>query len=83
MGKHFYLTICLNKKYNLFDYYNNNSFSWYRTALKIITEKLAHKNTNQSKQSLLDEFLRSNETDFKDVVGMTVDTLLAGIDTVL
>lgn len=36
----------------------------------------------ESKPSLLGEFLQSKDTDFKDVIGMTVDTLLAGIDTV-
>lgn len=36
-----------------------------------------------TKPSLLKEFLRLDGTDFKDVIGMTVDTLLAGIDTVI
>lgn len=53
------------------------------TALKIVSEKLANIKTTESNPSLLEEYLRSDETDFKDVVGMTVDTLLAGIDTVI
>lgn len=48
----------------------------------MLNEKLT--NIETSKQpSLLGEYLRSDETDFKDVIGMTVDTLLAGIDTVI
>lgn len=53
------------------------------TALKIVSEKLENIKSTKSNPSLLEEYLRSDETDFKDVVGMTVDTLLAGIDTVI
>lgn len=67
--------VCINRKRS----------NRYRIALRIVSEKLTGINTaaNESKSSLLDEYLRSDETDFKDVIGMTVDTLLAGIDTVL
>lgn len=34
------------------------------------------------KQSLLEEYLRNEALDIKDVVGMACDMLLAGIDTV-
>lgn len=55
----------------------------FRIALKIVGEKIISIQTTESKSSLLTEYLRSDETDFKDVIGMTVDTLLAGIDTVI
>lgn len=57
--------------------------SIFRIALKMVSEKLTSIKTLESKPSLLEEYLRSDETDFKDVIGMTVDTLLAGIDTVI
>ncbi|XP_022181134.1 cytochrome P450 302a1, mitochondrial-like isoform X1 [Myzus persicae] len=52
-----------------------------KIALKVVNEKLTSIKTTDSKTSLLGEYLSSNDTDFKDVIGMTVDTLLAGIDT--
>lgn len=33
--------------------------------------------------SLLDVYLSSEELDIKDVVGMSVDMILAGVDTVI
>jgi len=56
---------------------------FFRIALKVVSEKLTSIKTTDSKASLLGEYLSSDETDYKDVVGMTVDTLLAGIDTVI
>lgn len=55
----------------------------FRIALKMVSKKLTNIKTSESKPSLLEEYLRSDETDFKDVIGMIVDTLLAGIDTVI
>ncbi|VVC39583.1 Cytochrome P450, E-class, group I,Cytochrome P450,Cytochrome P450, conserved site [Cinara cedri] len=55
-----------------------------KIAIKAINEKLTGiqaSTTESCKSSLLNEYLRSDDTDFKDVVGMTVDTLLAGVDT--
>ncbi|XP_050433466.1 cytochrome P450 302a1, mitochondrial-like [Adelges cooleyi] len=54
-----------------------------KIALRVVAEKLSksHRAQINPGTSLLDEYLRSNDTDVKDVVGMTVDTLLAGIDT--
>lgn len=49
---------------------------------KISSLSMDNISLGESKSSLLGEFLQSKETDFKDVIGMTVDTLLAGIDTV-
>ncbi|XP_025209121.1 cytochrome P450 302a1, mitochondrial-like isoform X2 [Melanaphis sacchari] len=52
-----------------------------KIALKVVNEKLTSIKTTDSKASLLEQYLSSGETDYKDVIGMTVDTLLAGIDT--
>ncbi|XP_060843094.1 cytochrome P450 302a1, mitochondrial-like isoform X1 [Rhopalosiphum padi] len=52
-----------------------------KIALKVVSKKLTSIKTTDSKTSLLGEYLSSKETDSKDVIGMTVDTLLAGIDT--
>lgn len=61
--------------------YFSNLF--FRIALKVVNEKLISIKTTDTKTSLLGEYLGSDDTDFKDVIGMTVDTLLAGIDTVI
>lgn len=50
------------------------------------TESLSHRNkldnADDAVPSLLELYLTSPKLDYKDVVGMTVDLLLAGIDTV-
>ncbi|XP_020289408.1 cytochrome P450 302a1, mitochondrial isoform X2 [Pseudomyrmex gracilis] len=49
-----------------------------KVALQLITEK--SKDTSR-KQSLLDEYLKNEALDIKDIVGMACDILLAGMDT--
>lgn len=50
-------------------------------ALEMITQK----NQDTSicrKQSLLEQYLKNESLNVKDIVGMTCDMLLAGVDTV-
>lgn len=57
------------------------SFIFFRVALELITQR--SKNTSLCrKQSLLDEYLKNEALDIKDIVGMACDILLAGVDTV-
>lgn len=55
-----------------------------RVATKMVSEKLEKLKDKvpDDKQSLLEIYLRNPTLDFKDVVGMACDMLLAGIDTV-
>ncbi|XP_001601675.1 cytochrome P450 302a1, mitochondrial [Nasonia vitripennis] len=52
-------------------------------AVKMVSEKLEKLKDEapNEKQSLLEIYLQNPELDFKDVVGMACDMLLAGIDT--
>lgn len=52
----------------------------YRIAKEFIIKKMSSKELKQN--SLLELYLSNKELDLKDVLGMTVDMLLAGIDTV-
>lgn len=38
--------------------------------------------SNDQPRSLMDIYLRSKELDFKDIIGISCDFLLAGMDTV-
>lgn len=51
-------------------------------ALKMILKKLNNIDIAESK-CLLRGYLSADETDIKDVLGMTIDTLLGGVDTVI
>lgn len=59
----------------------NCLFKYFRVALEMVTQK----NQDSSicrKQSLLEQYLKNENLDIKDVVGMACDMLLAGVDTV-
>lgn len=63
-----------------------NIISIYSVAFKLVSEKAAALqkmgNTSDHQPSLLELFLSSPDLDHKDIVGMAVDMLLAGMDTV-
>lgn len=44
--------------------------------------KKIKENKNNNEESLLEIYSKNDSLDFKDIVGMTCDMLLAGIDTV-
>jgi ecdysteroid 25-hydroxylase CYP302A1 len=58
----------------------------YRIAVDFISKKKESitqtKSAESDTKSLLELYLSSEELDMKDVIGMAVDMLLAGIDTV-
>jgi ecdysteroid 25-hydroxylase CYP302A1 len=58
----------------------------FRIAIGFISKKkesLAQSAANENEaKSLLELYLSSKELDMKDVTGMAVDMLLAGVDTV-
>jgi hypothetical protein len=58
----------------------------FRIALDFISKKKASLTqsavTGNKTESLLELYLSSEELDVKDVTGMAVDMLLAGVDTV-
>jgi len=59
----------------------NSFFFILRVALEMVTQK----NRDASicrKQSLLEEYLKNDALDIKDIMGMACDMLLAGVDTV-
>lgn len=54
-------------------------------AVELLTQKMTFFDDTDRKNrtvSLLESYLSSPELDLKDIVGMAVDFLLAGIDTV-
>lgn len=55
----------------------------FRVALEIVETKRNNlTSSNTLGVSLLEQYLSMSEIDYKDVTGMAVDMLLAGIDTV-
>ncbi|KAL0270736.1 UNVERIFIED_CONTAM: hypothetical protein PYX00_008040 [Menopon gallinae] len=52
-----------------------------RVALDLIREKQTKPQSQNEEQSILETYLSAPEVDLKDVIGMTADMLLAGIDT--
>lgn len=72
----------------LFDSYKKNRCSLnycFSVAIDLLSLKMSLFCDNNSKNStsILDGYLSSPEVDFKDIIGMVCDFLLAGIDTVI
>ena len=56
-----------------------------RIAREFVEKKFTEmrsENTTKNRRSLLEQFISNADCDKKDILGMTVDILLAGIDTV-
>lgn len=52
-------------------------------AVKLVTKKLENlQQEDKDDHSILEQLLKSEELDYKDVIGFACDMLLAGIDTV-
>lgn len=57
-------------------------FGYLRIALEMVISQRNRNVLIHRKQSLLEEYLKNDALDIKDVVGMACDMLLAGVDTV-
>lgn len=57
--------------------------NWYfSTAIDLLSLKMSLFDETKHQTTLLENYLASPELDFKDIIGMVCDFLLAGIDTV-
>lgn len=66
-------------------FYPCHNIVTYSVAVELVKKKaesLPNKTSEDEVPSLLELYLTSPNLDYKDVVGMAVDLLLAGIDTV-
>lgn len=54
----------------------------FSVAIDLLSLKVSLFNDNYKRTSLLQSYLSSPELDFKDIIGVICDFLLAGIDTV-
>jgi len=72
--------------YRSYDLHNAiYNFFWGGGILRVALQMVTHRNRDGSicrKQSLLEEYLKNDALDIKDIVGMACDMLLAGVDTV-
>lgn len=57
----------------------------FRVAIDLLSLKMSlfMENKPELSKTLLEQYLSSPELDFKDIIGMVSDFLLAGIDTVI
>lgn len=54
---------------------------YFRTAIKLVN-KVQRDQSEEGSHSLIAQYLRLPQVDIKDIYGMAVDMILAGIDTV-
>lgn len=65
--------------------YINLLLIFFRVAIDLLSLKMSlfMENKPENSKTLLEQYLSSPELDFKDIIGMVCDFLLAGIDTVI
>lgn len=68
----------------LFSQQHLQSNIFFRVAIDLLSLKMSlfSEKDNNKEPTLLEQYLANPDLDFKDIIGMVCDFLLAGIDTV-